>query len=248
MGKASAELLAAAGAQVVVLDLDETHARLVADRIVGDGGEAWPLVADVLDPAAATEAVQEAARLVGGGLDILINIVGSGAWGPALEMSPDMDTWDLDQARNVRYVFCTAQAFAKLPATEDSPRAIVNIASINGLNSSPKLVAYGVAKAGLISLTRTLAQEWGPMGIRVNCIAPGVIRTDRDVSELDELVRAVAPLRRRGDVTEIAKVVLFLASDLASYVTGDMVLVDGGLQTNFPFPLASIEHPPGLNR
>jgi NAD(P)-dependent dehydrogenase (short-subunit alcohol dehydrogenase family) len=237
MGKASAELLAAAGAAVVILDKTDGDAKAVADDIIGVGGRAVPLVADVLNPAAASEAIQEAARLLGGGLDILINIVGAPSWGSALEMS--VETWDSEQVRNLRYVFTTAQTFARLPAGSDSPRAIVSITSISGLNSAAKHAAYGAAKAGLMSLTRTLAQEWGPLGIRVNSVAPGVIRTDRP-SDLDSLVKEVAPLRRRGEVTEIGKAVLFLASDLASYVTGQTLVVDGGLQTNFPFALASV--------
>jgi NAD(P)-dependent dehydrogenase (short-subunit alcohol dehydrogenase family) len=236
MGKASSELLASVGARVAVLDVVESRARTVASSINERAGEALPLVADALDPIAVQGAVQTAAEQLGG-LDILVNIVGQAGWASALEMSAD--GWDLDQHRNLRYVFFTCQAFARLPAPTEGTRAIVNIASISGMNSAPSHPSYGAAKAGLMSLTRTMAQEWGRLGIRVNCIAPGSIRTDR--SQGSEAVRRMmqdyAPLGRQGEQTEIAKAVLFLVSDLASYVTGVTLLVDGGVETNYAFPL-----------
>ena len=238
MGRASAELLAAVGARVAVLDIEESRAQTVAGAIRERGGEALALAADALEPAGAQAAVQRAAERFGG-LDILVNIVGQAGWASALRMTPEQ--WDQDHSRNLRYVFFTCQAFARLPAPVEGTRAIVSIASISGMNSAPGHASYGAAKAGLMSLTRTLAQEWGKLGIRVNCIAPGAIRTDRSqgTPAHDTSVAANAPLGRRGDQTEIAKAALFLVSDLASYVTGHALLVDGGVQTNYPFPLAA---------
>jgi NAD(P)-dependent dehydrogenase (short-subunit alcohol dehydrogenase family) len=236
MGKASAQLLAQVGAHVAVLDIDEARAANVANGINDEGGKALPLTGDALDPSKAAELVRAAAMGLGG-LDVLENIVGQAAWGRALETT--IDTFDAEITRNLRYVFTTAQAFARLPARADAPRAIVSIASISGMNSAPGHVAYGAAKAGLMSMTRTMAQEWGPLNIRVNCVAPGAIRTDRSqgTAAQDAVISEHAPLGRRGQQEEIAKAVLFLASDLASYVTGHTLLVDGGVQTNYPFPL-----------
>lgn len=238
MGRASAQLLAEVGARVAVLDIEEGRAQAVAGGIEERGGEALALAGDALDPVGVQAAVQRAAEQFGG-LDILVNIVGQAGWGSALAMTPVQ--WDQDQSRNLRYVFFSCQAFARLPAPAAGARAIVNIASISGMNSAPGHASYGAAKAGLMSLTRTLAQEWGRLGIRVNCIAPGAIRTDRSqgTPAHDTAVATHAPLGRRGDQTEIAKAALFLVSDLASYVTGHTLLVDGGVQTNYPFPLAA---------
>lgn len=234
MGKASAELLASVGVAVAVLDIDEARAANVADAINAAGGQAVPLSADVLNGAGAQQAVSDAARLLGG-LDILVNIVGQASFVPLAEMT--METWDLDLNRNLKYVFAVGQAFARLDVPGGAQRSIVSIASVSGLNSAPGHAAYGAAKAGLMSLTRTMAQEWGKLGIRVNAIAPGAIKTDRNqgTPELEATVGAVAPLQRRGRQEEIARAVLFLASDLASYVTGNTLLVDGGVQTRNPF-------------
>lgn len=236
MGKASSQILASAGAEVGVLDVDLARAESVANAVTAAGGKAHALQSDILDAGNALRAVNAACERLGG-LDILVNIVGQAAWSPAIDMPIAM--FDSELTRNLRYVFTTAQAFAKLPAT-GNPRAIVSIASISGMNSAPNHAAYGAAKAGLMSLTRTLAQEWGPLGIRVNCIAPGSIRTDRSqgTPESERILTEHSPLQRKGVQEEIAKAVLFLASDLSSYVTGHTLLVDGGVQTNYPFPQA----------
>lgn len=238
MGKASSEILASVGARVAVADIDPARSENVASSIKQAGGYAIALSGDALDPAGATNLVNEAASQLGS-LDVLVNIVGQAAYGALLDTP--IETFDSEITRNLKYVFSTGTAFARLAAASPgTPRAIVCIASISGFQSAPKHASYGAAKAGLMSLTRSMAQEWGGLGIRVNCVAPGVIKTDRSqgTPEMEQVLNEQAPLHRRGDQTEIAKGVLFLASDLASYVTGHTLLVDGGVQSNYAVRLA----------
>jgi NAD(P)-dependent dehydrogenase (short-subunit alcohol dehydrogenase family) len=234
MGKASSEILSRVGVSVAVLDIDAARAKTVADAIAGRGGTAVPFSADVLDFKQAPSVIAAAADALGG-LDILVNIVGMAGWAPAIDMTEDV--FELDLSRNLRYQFWWSQAFARRLGDQGQGGAIVSIASVSGLRGAPKHAAYGAAKAGLMALTRTLAVEWADRGIRVNAIAPGSIKTDRmqggpDAGERNNVI----PMGRRGDQTEIAKAVLFLTSDLASYVTGHTLVLDGGVMAKFPFP------------
>src|SRR5262249_36538917 len=124
------------------------------------------------------------------------------------------------------------------PNQNPSGRAVVNISSIAGITAAADHGAYGAAKAALVSLTRTMAVEWGPLGIRVNSIAPGTIATDAHTisQDLRAFRSSAIPLRRVGEQDDIGKAVLFLASDLASYVTGQTLTVDGGILCRTPLP------------
>jgi len=170
---------------------------------------------------------------------VLVNVVGRSSYKPLLEMSDDHFSTDLD--RNMRYVLRICRAFAGRLVELGHGGAIVNIASVAGLLGAPGNAGYGAAKAALISLTRSMAVEWAAYGIRANCVAPGVVATDHWLSSrgdeaAPEAARRAAsvPLGRLGAQEEVAKAVLFLASDMSSYVTGETLVLDGGRRVRPP--------------
>ncbi len=228
IGRESARLLAAQGASIAVLDLDPARAEAMADELRKAGTNACAVGADMSDPAAADAAVREAADKLGG-LDILVNIVGRNSMRTDLaDIAPEQ--FELLLSRNLRHHLYTSGAFTRLLRAQKKSGAIVMVASVAGLVASPGLGGYAATKAALISMTKTMSAEWGPLGIRVNAVAPGVTWTDRNQwgEEVQAQARKSVPLGRIGDQTEIARVILFLASDLASYVTGQTVVADGG--------------------
>jgi NAD(P)-dependent dehydrogenase (short-subunit alcohol dehydrogenase family) len=228
IGEQVSALFARAGADVAVIDLDLARAERVAASVSATGRRGVAVTADVLSddgPASALGRADEAL----GGIDVLVTIVGQAQYATALEMTPEQ--WDLDHRRNLRYFFLAAQSFAAQRIRRNKPGAIVAIASVSGVQSAPQHSAYGAAKAGLINLVKSYAIEWAPHGIRVNAVAPGTIVTPRrpDSPEQRQRLEASAiPMRRRGQPAEIAGAVLFLASDLSSYMTGETLNVDGG--------------------
>ncbi|MGH2670234.1 MAG: SDR family NAD(P)-dependent oxidoreductase, partial [bacterium] len=131
---------------------------------------------------------------------------------------------------NLRYALLTGQAAARRMIESGDGGSIVNVASVAAFTAAPFSMAYGVSKAGLVSLTRTMAVEWGRYGIRANTVAPGTIRTPRDRAGAgaDEAVDGVLALKRRGTAQELASAVLFAMSDLGSFMTGQEIVVDGG--------------------
>jgi 3-oxoacyl-[acyl-carrier protein] reductase len=245
IGGATARTLAAAGAAVAVVDLEEERARDVRDAIVAAGGRAVPVVADVLDESQSA-AIVDAAVSTYGGLDVLVNVAGGmnvfGNWSPLTEWTSQQ--WDAVVGLNLRYHFLLCRA-AIPKIAERGGGAIVNVTSISGVFGSPNHSAYGAAKAGLIHLTKTLAVEVGRLGIRVNAVSPGAVATpataDRITPERQEEMRRTTPLQRAGVPEDIARAVLFFASPMADYVTGQMLLVDGGVAQKFPL------HAPGAD-
>jgi len=148
---------------------------------------------------------------------------------------------------NLRYFFLCAREVAAAMIKRDEPGAMLGIASVDGQRASPMRGAYGAAKAGLISLVQTMAVEWAPHRIRVNSIAPGHIVTPRlydTPQRVNGYAKSLIPLRHRGEVDDIGKAALFLVSDLASYITGTTLDVDGGLLSANLFP----EGLPGSNQ
>lgn len=233
MGESSAKYLARAGCDVAVLDVERDRAERVAATVRELGRKSVPVVADVLDDAQIPGVVATVERELGG-LDVLVSIVGQASWNPILEMTPEQ--WDLDHRRNLRYFFFTAREVAASLIRRGKPGAMACIASVSGLQSAPHHAAYGAAKAGLMNLVRTMAVEWAPHNIRVNAIAPGSIATPRipDTPEARaQTAQGPIPMKRRGTTDEIGKVATFLVSDLASYVTGHTVPVDGGWMAMF---------------
>ncbi|WDT91998.1 SDR family oxidoreductase [Streptomyces sp. SCSIO-PteL053] len=228
IGAATAHRLAAEGASVLVTDLDAKRASDTAAAIREAGGTADSLPCDVADRAAVDAAVAYAVETFGR-LDVLVNNAYAASEDAELfEDEPD-EQWERDLDITLSGPFRCARA--ALPHLVASGRgAIVTIGSVNGEQDFGGH-AYSAAKAGLVSLTRTLAGHAGPRGVRVNLVAPGTIRTDAWAGRDAELARAAAlyPLGRIGTPEDIASAVAFLASSDASWITGTTLRVDGGI-------------------
>jgi 3-oxoacyl-[acyl-carrier protein] reductase len=236
MGESTSRFLARAGCDVAVIDIERDRAERVAG-VVGDAGRRGvPLVGNVLDDAQ-IPAIVAAAEQQLGQIDVMVSIVGAAAWGSLLDTTAEV--WDQQLHLNLRYFFLCARQVAATMIKRGNPGAIVGIASVDGQRSAPMRGAYGAAKAGLISLVQTMAVEWAPHNIRVNAIAPGHIVTPRlyDTPERAEAyANSLLPVRQRGVTDDIGKAALFLVSDLASYITGTTLDVDGGLLAANLFP------------
>jgi NAD(P)-dependent dehydrogenase (short-subunit alcohol dehydrogenase family) len=208
------------------------HAEGAACAFLGRGAEpdhGIAVHADLADPVAVTAAVEEAARRLGG-LDAVVCAAGIDcAWAPTGEM--DIAEWDRTIAVNLSGTFYVCRAaLPRLVAAGDG--AIVNVTSVAGLRAWPEDVAYNASKAGIEMLTRTIAVEYGPAGIRANCVAPGVIdagMTDSITSPAErERMVAQHPLGRLGRADEVAEAVVWLLSGAAGFTTGTTLTVDGG--------------------
>ena len=230
IGRQAALTLAAAGAAVVLAARSkEDLAEVAAAARRAGAPDAIVAVADVLDEESVEAAVAAAVDATGR-LDVVVNVAGGQGF-TAYVADTRTEGWDKVLGLNLRSVFvgCKA-AMAHLPPGG----SIVNVASIAGFTASPGLAAYGAAKAGVIALTRTLAVEAAPQGVRVNCLAPGWVRTEltRRMWSDPETSRALVaqiPMGRWADVEELAGPLLLLASDAGSYITGATLVVDGGL-------------------
>lgn len=236
MGEASARFLAHAGCDVALVDLEQERADRVAAIVTGIGPRAVTVVGDVLDDAQIPRIVAEAEEKLGG-LDRMVSIVGAASWGSLLETTGDI--WDQQMRLNLRYFFLMSKEVANAMIRRGTGGRIVGIASVDGQRASPMRGAYGAAKAGLISVVQTMAVEWAPHNISVNAIAPGHIVTPRlfdTPRRVEGYANSLIPLRRRGTTDDIGKAVLFLLSDLASYVNGTTLDVDGGLLSANLFP------------
>ena len=257
LGRSCALGLAESGSAVACADIDGTRAEAVAEEVRARGGSAHAVQADIRRSSEADRAVEEAASALGG-LDIVVDVIGEIRWGPVTALSDE--DWRYSLEATLGHVFNLGRAAARRLTAQGSGGSIVSISSVSGLVSAPFHAPYGAAKAGLISLTRSLAVELAPAGIRVNCIAPGAIATPRVVSRMvgewnpaDPPPPSRAPLGRMGHPDEIAKVVVFLSSELASYVSGQCIVVDGAASAQYlmgpmdPGQLpdnASLEQPP----
>lgn len=228
MGEATSRLLAAQGCDLAIMDLEGERAERVCAEVRGSGVEAYPVVADVLDD---EQLIAAMARIEDefGHLDGMATIIGMAGWSPLIDMTPE--TWDRDHSRNLRYFFIAARELARSLLARKAPGSIVCVSSVDGLRSAKNHASYGAAKAGLVNLVKSMAAEWSGEGIRVNCVAPGAIVTPRVPLGSEEVERAamsVVPMGRRGETFDIAKAVTFFLSDMASYVTGQTLAVDGG--------------------
>jgi NAD(P)-dependent dehydrogenase (short-subunit alcohol dehydrogenase family) len=240
IGRATAVMLAHAGASVAVADLDAKGAAAVAAEIADAGGSAVSLSGDVLEPAGATAVVDGAYDALGG-LEVVVNIVGYAAWSPLLDY--DLATWSHDIRRNLDQHLFVGQAAARRFIADGVAGRIAMVASVSGLYGAPNHAAYGAAKAGVMSLARSMADEWGRYGIRVNGVAPDCIRTPRvaagfeasGIADPDAIVQADGmPLGRWGHPDEIAGPLVFLVSNMASFMSGQTLVVDGGTRAHFP--------------
>ncbi len=239
IGESTVRLIAARGARVAVVDCELERAQHVASEVVVNGGRAAAYCIDVLDDGALVAGIAQIEREFGP-LDGMATVIGMAAWGSLIDI--DMDTWDLDQNRNLRYFFLAAREVARSMINRKVVGSIVCVSSVNGIRSAPNHGAYGAAKAGLINLVQTMATEWSPYGIRVNVVAPGPIITPRIPHTGEEGERKMmvnVPMHRRGTTEDIAKAITFFLSDLSPYVTGQTLAVDGGSLATNPFiPLA----------
>lgn len=227
IGRGCAELLAGAGASVVVADMNESAANDTASNIVQGGGDATAVRLNVTDwdDACAVADGQGSA----GGLHILVNCAATWSIGPFAKMTPA--EWASDIAVTLSGTLTTTRAL--LPViTASGGGSIVNIGSDAGRVGERNQAVYSAAKAGVIGFTKALALEHGRDSIRVNCVCPGLTRTPATAAYLERMqpedIRRAYPLGRVGEPLDIAKAVLFLASDLSDWVTGQVLSVSGG--------------------
>jgi NAD(P)-dependent dehydrogenase (short-subunit alcohol dehydrogenase family) len=233
IGRSSCLLLAEAGANVAVVDVISQRAKGVAQEVRAIKRKALPVVADILHPEGVEKMVQ-AVLAEFGTIDILVNIIGHIVRKPVLEITEE--DWDLDLQGNLKYVWLNAKAVAKVMIDQKKKGSIINIASMSGTTASPVSISYGAAKAGLIQMTKTLAIVLGAYNIRVNCVTPGGTRTPGTIERekhipIEQILarnKTLNALGRMADPDEIAGGVLYLASDLSSYVTGQSLIADGG--------------------
>jgi NAD(P)-dependent dehydrogenase (short-subunit alcohol dehydrogenase family) len=218
------------GAVVAVADLNPEGAERVAAAVRKAGGRAHAFALDVADPAAVTGFVAAAGKTLGR-LDVLVNSAGVREIVSVLDLSPQ--EWHRVMSVNVTGTFLCSQAFARAVIARGGKGAIVNLASTLGVVAAPNRAAYTASKHAVVGLTKEMALELGEKGIRVNAVGPGVIRTAMTESyfgdtEQAQRIRSLHAMARWGEPDEIAKAILFLASDEASFCTGTILMADGG--------------------
>lgn len=232
MGRQTCHALTQAGAaKIICVDIDDARASDIAQEI--GIGISW--VGDVTKR-------DEAARLGDfaeeqlGTIHGFVDIVGMARWASVLEI--DDDNWDWSHDMNLRHAFLLSQEFGRR-MVKTGGGTMVFIASASGFSGAPMHAAYGAAKAGLMAWVQSIAVELGPLGVRANAVAPGVILTPRMEAAFTDDQRerniAVVPLGRMGRPDDIAGAVLYFTSDLSSFVSGRTILVDGAVDAKFPY-------------
>lgn len=235
IGRAIVLELARAGADVAVLAArDLAAAQAVAEEACALGVRSTALTADIADDASITGAVGQVARSLGR-VDILVNNAGASARAPLVALT--VEDWDRVFATNARGAFLVGRAVALQMQAEGHGGAIVNIAGASAHRCYPGAGGYGPSKAAVVSLTQQMAVEWAPLGIRVNGVSPGPIRDNASGWEAREPALAAEvrkiPLKRAGEPWEVARAVRYLASADAGYITGQMLILDGGSVTTW---------------
>ncbi len=229
LGRSMALALAEAGADVAVASRTRPQLEHVAEAIQAIGKHSLPIVSDVSKVAEVQNMIKKTIEKFGH-LDILVNAAGVNQRKPSIEVSPKL--WEQIVGTNLRGTFLCCQAAAPYMIKQRSG-VIINIASLLSAIGIPSLAPYAASKSGVVGLTRVLAAEWAPYGIRVNCIGPGYFRTEMnralfaDEEWVNRLLRRV-PLGRAGVPEDLTGVVIFLASKASSYITGQIFYVDGG--------------------
>ena len=237
IGEATTRLLAEVGANVAVADREFDRAERVAADLRGKV-QAMPIAVDVLDDAGLVGSIATVERDFGP-LDGMVTVIGMAAWASLLDT--DFETWDLDHRRNLRFFFVAAREVARSMIARGSRGSIACVGSMDGARAAPYHGSYGAAKAGLSNLVKTMSNEWAPYGIRANVVAPGAIVTPRvpHMGEDEAKYFSAIPLKRRGTPEDIASALVFLLSDMASYITGETLGVDGGILAAYPFDLGA---------
>ena len=239
IGLAIATRLAEAGASLLAVDIDADALAAECDAINTRGGTAKLHVADVSTAEGAVGSVA-AAKGAYGQIDVLVNNAGIYPMVPALDLSEEI--WDKTLNLNLKGAFFAAQSAAKEMVQSGRGGSIINVASIDGIKPTGNLVHYDSSKGGLNMMTKALAKDLGPKGVRVNSIAPGGVVTPGtaqaaptefpagvDPEEMMKQIVAHLPLQRMGEPDDVARLALFLASPASAYMTGSVVVVDGGM-------------------
>ena len=237
IGRATALLLGAAGARVAVLDSHLDRAEAVVKELEAKGAEGVAIHSDVTDPMRVEQAIAIAEQGVGG-LDIVANIIGSASWDQIVSM--DDEVWERDLLHNLKHHVYLSRAAARNWIAHERPGSYCAVGSISGMFSSARHTAYGAAKAALLSFVRSAAEEWWPHAIRVNAVSPGAVRTPRIEARWTEggMPRPSDDLLDRMAMPEdVGGAITFLVSDLAKKITGQVIVVDGGFTTRFPYGL-----------
>jgi len=228
IGRSIALALAGAGAKIVIVDYVEEAAQAVAEEVRAAGGEAVAVKADVADAADVERMAGEAVDKFGK-VDILVNNAGITRDNLILRMSEA--EWDAVIDTNLKGTFNCTKAVAKLMLRQRSGR-IVNVSSVMGIVGNAGQANYSASKAGIIGLTKATAKELGSRGVNVNAVAPGFIQTmmtEEMPEQAKESIEKQIPLERLGTPQDVAGVVLFLCSEAASYITGQVITIDGGM-------------------
>ena len=236
VGKGIALALAQAGCSVAVNDKEESA---LTDQVISEirslGSEAFVVAADIRSSSGITSIFDHLAQKLTK-LDILVNNAGTQTWAPFLEL--EESSWDRDIDTNLKGTFLCTQAAARW-MKDTGGGSIINIGSGSSKLPFPRLVSYSVSKSGIEALTRIAATELGRYGIRVNCVAPGAIlieRTEHEDPQYAAIWAAEAPLGRVGMPKDVGDAVVFLASDQASFISGQALWVDGAAFTKPSWP------------
>ncbi|HET6989603.1 MAG TPA: SDR family oxidoreductase [Kribbella sp.] len=235
IGRAVTEAFGNEGAAVVVADLDPGRAEEAAEAVRQRGGTAYPVSGDVRSLSDLEAMVSGAVEKLGG-LDVLVTVVGGQvAFVPAVKLHEMADEdWDTIYEVNLRYVARAVRTVLRV-FLEQGGGTIVSVGSVTGFMAAPQQAAYGVMKAGLLSLARTVAAEYARDGIRMNVAAAGAIATAVANANVDAEVVDEIPAGRFGRSEEVAAAVVYLASDASAYITGQQVVLDGGVSVRGPF-------------
>ncbi len=232
LGQYFGRALAKAGADLIITSRTLDSLRGFQEEIEALGRRAFPLELDVRDHAS-IERMAEAAERAYGKIDILVNNAGCNVRKPALEIT--WDDWNLVLDTNLRGTFFVAQAIARKMIPRSYGR-IINIGSVTSVFGYAGLSPYTASRGGVKQLTMSLADDWGPHGVTVNCLAPGWFRTEQNkvLYENQEWLAYICdriPVRRPGQPNDLDGAVVFLASEESRYITGQTLLVDGGIST-----------------
>jgi meso-butanediol dehydrogenase/(S,S)-butanediol dehydrogenase/diacetyl reductase len=230
IGEQVAHAMGREGAVVAAADCNAEGAERVAAAVRQAGGRARAFALDVTDAEAVAGFVDAASHELGR-LDVLVNSAGVREIVSVLDLS--LEEWQRVMGINATGTFLCSQAFARAVIARGGTAAIVNLASTLGVVASPNRAAYTASKHAVVGLTKQMAMELGEKGIRVNAVGPGVIRTAMtehyfDDSAYAQRIKSLHALARWGEPDEVAKAILFLASDEASFCTGTILMVDGG--------------------